>query len=80
MQAYAKLKRKGKSHRSVINRNAGDVRSIQRSFPLTDDTNGRSDVSMNGIDSGNNGEVRLNENKDVKKEIIGLLLDKMSSM
>ena len=58
----------------------GDVRSIQRSFPLTDDTNGRSDVSMNGIDSGNNGEVRLNENKDVKKEIIGLLLDKMSCM
>ena len=80
IQAYAKLKRKGKSHRSVIDRNAGDVRSIQRSFPLTDDTNGRSDVGMNGIDSGNNGKVQLNENKNVKKEIIGSLLDKMSCM
>ena len=27
-----------------------------------------------------NGKVQLNENKDVKQEIIGLLLDKMSCM
>ena len=81
MQAYTKLKRKGKSHRSVLDRNAGDVRSIQMSFPTSNDTNGRIDVNMNaGIDNRNNGTVQLKETKDVKKEIIGLLLEKMTCM
>ena len=65
VKKYCKLKREGKTHRSVSDRNVGDVTEIERSIPLyINNTNQDSSVS--------------NGNDHVKEELIGLLLNKMT--
>ena len=70
IKLYSKLKRQGKTHRSVCDRNVGDVNKISRSIPL--------DVNIN--DGNDHDRYIFNGNERVKKEVIGLLLDKMTCM
>ena len=63
MKLYLKLKRKGKSHRSVIDRNLRDVSEIENSICVND-----------------NRIQQSNANAIVKKEMIGLLVKKMTLM
>ena len=70
IKIYCKLKREGKTHRSVSDRNVGDVNDIERSIPLDINTNTNSD----------NDKAVSNKNGHLKKELIKLLLDKMTCM
>ena len=70
IKIYCKLKREGKTHRSVSDRNVGDVNDIERCIPLDTNTNTNSD----------NDKAISNKNGHVKKELIKLLLDKMTCM
>ena len=70
IKIYCKLKREGKTHRSVSDRNVGDVNDIERCIPLDTNTNTNSD----------NDKAVSNKNGHAKKELIKLLLDKMTRM
>ena len=63
VKLYLRLKKKGKSHRSVIDRNKLDVYEIEATNPISFNTIG--------------GSIR-NYNR-IKKEMIGLLVSKMNS-
>ena len=39
IKLYSKLTKKGKTHRSVLDRHGGDLRDIQKAFPLIADRN-----------------------------------------
>ena len=67
IKQYTRLKRKGKTHRSVCDRNVADVNEIADSIPLNIHSKGNSDAN-----SGDTGRV--------KSELIGLLLEKMTRM
>ena len=66
MKLCEKLKRKGKSHRSVLDRNRGDVDWIESSIPRVPRVINTNDKSGNGT--------------KVKEELIGFLLEKMNNM
>ena len=70
VKVYCKLKREGKTHRSVSDRNVRDVNDIERCIPLNININSNSDIDRDDI----------NKNGTVKKELIKLVLDKMKSM
>ena len=69
MELYSKLTKKGKTHRSVLDRNGSDLREIQRAFPLAGANNPLPGANNNG-----------NENTHIKSEMIGKLLDRMYAM
>ena len=64
---YTNIKRKGKTHRSVCDRNVADVNEIARRIPLN--INSRSKSDENHSDHGR-----------IKSEIIGVLVNKMTIM
>ena len=64
---YTKMKRTGKTHRSVCDRNVADVNEIARRIPLN--INSRSKSDENHSDHGR-----------IKSEIIGVLVNKMTIM
>ena len=64
MKLYLKLKKQGKSHRSVIDRNRRDVREIENSISINmNETDGLTSVSRKTV---------------VKSELIGLLVKSMN--
>ena len=73
IKKYSKLMKKGKTHRSVLDRHNQDVREIKASVPVDANSNNRSDgnVDMSKV---------INGNTHIKEEIIRKLLDKMNSM
>ena len=66
IKQYCKLKKKGRTHRSVLGRNSRDILDIEASIPL--------DATSNRKNYGNT------HIKHVKEELIGKLLDKMNAM
>ena len=68
MKRYSKLKKKGKTHRSVLDRNKLDVYEIEQSFPL-------------GTTSSMSSRRKNEETSiDVKTEVINMILDKMHTI
>ena len=64
LKSYSKQKRKGKTHRSVLDRNAPDIMEIAASIPL--------DAAVNAPNH--------NGNTHIKEEVIGKLLEKMNKI
>ena len=77
IKQYSKLKKIGKTHRSVLDKNQRDVHDIETSFPLRKispaNTTNRIDCMTNRI----NDHKNLNH---IKEETIGLLVNKMNKM
>ena len=62
---YLKWKKKGKSHRSVIDRNRSDVYEIEKDNAM--------EVTLPIV-------LESNDKTRIKKEMIGLLVEKMNSI
>lgn len=64
IKTYCKLKKKGKTHRSVLDRHNQDVREIERSVPL--------DANHNAQSNGNVDMSMGNGKNHIKEEMIVL--------
>ena len=67
IKTYTRLKRKGKSHRSVCDRSIADVNEIAGSIPLNINTKYKSVETPS-------------DTARIKSELIGVLLNKMTVM
>ena len=68
IKIYTKLKRKGKTHRSVADKNVADVNEIANSIPL----------NVNRLTQSDENHTGPIGNGLVKSELIGVLLEKMT--